>query len=300
MLSSLAGWPLRTRHGYDDTSDSSATSKVLSLPELFEKVLQFVTTKDINKFRRVSKTWRLFIDTSPRLSTIAFRNPRLFTEGEVPDLCEGYLKFLERHMLEGIRTIEIESTRGHHSGSVGEFKQFQKVAGSKISLSADLQVTQRASSSVHLVFYGYGSTEWQSKAADFVQSRPGDIIKIDGHHYYGYYRQLDNIHGVRCNEVFQAIMATINAFYSFQEEFFVTSISLQTRKLGVLPSLDGPTNFEKERVLWDRHWFKREFKNTAPSLVIRKDSDIGKTMISQRERMGIFLLLFLLYLSLSW
>ncbi|KAK6513731.1 hypothetical protein TWF506_008170 [Arthrobotrys conoides] len=259
---SLAGWPLRIRHGYDDTS---ATSKVLSLPELFEKVLQFVTTEDINKFRRVSKTWRLFIDTSPRLSTIAFRNPRLFTEGEVPDLCEGYLKFLERHMLEGIRTIEIESNRGN--SGVGEFKQFQKVAGSNISLSnsSGLQVTQRASSSVHLVFYGYGSTGWQSKAADFVQSRPGDIIKVDGHHYYGYYRQLDNIHGVRCNEVFQAIIATINAFYSFQEEFFVTSISLQTRKLGVLPSSDGPTNFEKERVLWDRHWFKPRTDGNLPT-----------------------------------
>ncbi|RVD88808.1 uncharacterized protein DFL_002981 [Arthrobotrys flagrans] len=257
---SLAGWPLRTRQGYDGTS---ATSRVLSLPELFEKVLQFVTTQDINKFRRVSKTWQLFIDTSPRLSTIAFRNSRLFTEGEVPDLCEGYLKFLEKHMLEGIRTIEIESNRG--SSGFGEFKHFQRVAGKKISLSPDLQITQRASSSVHLVFYGYGCTRWQAKALAFVQSRPGDKIRIDGHHYYGYYCQLDNIHGVRCSDVFQAIIATINAFYSFQEEFLVTSISLQTRKLGVLPNFDGPTNFEKERVLWDRHWFKPRPDGNLPT-----------------------------------
>ncbi|KAK6339815.1 hypothetical protein TWF718_009205 [Orbilia javanica] len=261
------GWPFKVRHGYDDTS---ATSKVLSLPELFEKVLQFVTTEDINKFRRVSKTWRLFIDTSPRLSTIAFRNPRLFTEKdgrgeqrEVPDFCEGYLKFLERRMLEGIRTIEIENSRGN--SGFGEFKQFQKVAGSNVSLSSDLQITQRASPLAHLVFYGYGSTEWQGKANAFVQSRPGDKIRIDGHQYYGYYRQLDNIHGVRCNDVFQAIIATINAFYSFQEEFFVTSISIQTRKPGVLPDFEGPTNFERERVLWDCHWFKPRSDGNLPT-----------------------------------
>ncbi|KAK6499004.1 hypothetical protein TWF481_011573 [Arthrobotrys musiformis] len=257
---SLAGWPLRTRHGYDDTS---ATSRVLTLPELFEKILQLATTQDINKFRRVSKTWRLLIDTSPRLSTIAFRNPRLFTEGEIPDLCEGYLKFLERRMLEGIRTISIESNRG--SSAFGEFKSFQKVSGNNRSLSSDLQITQRASPSVHLVFYGSGCTEWQAKANTFVRSRPGDRIRIDGHHYYGYYRQLDNINGVRCNDVFQAIISTINTFYSFQEEFFVTSISLQTRKLGVSPSFDGPSNFEKERVLWDLHWFKPRSDGNLPT-----------------------------------
>ncbi|KAK6352255.1 hypothetical protein TWF730_009086 [Orbilia blumenaviensis] len=256
---SLTGWSLKKRLAYDDTS---ATSRVLSLPELFEKILQFVTTKDINKFRRVSQTWRLFIDTSPSLSTIAFRNPRLFTEGEIPDLCEGYLKFLEKQMLEGIRTIEIE--RDRDNPGLGEFQHFQKAIGNKTSLSPDLQITQRASSSVHLVFYGYGSAEWLTKINSLAQSR-SDRVRIDGHHYYCYYRRLDNAHGVRCNDVFHAIIATINELYSFKEEFCVTSVSLQTRKPGVLPDFDGPTNFEKERVLWDRHWFKPRSDGNIPT-----------------------------------
>ncbi|KAK6523518.1 hypothetical protein TWF281_001499 [Arthrobotrys megalospora] len=251
---SLTGWSLKTRLNNDDTS---ATSKVLSLPELFEKVLQFVSTEDINKFRRVSKTWRMLIDTSPSLSTLAFRNPRLFTEGKIPDLCEGYLKFLERQMSEWIRMIEIE--RDRENPGFGEFKNFQKVAGNNSSLSSDLQITQRASSSAYLVFYGYGSTEWLGKANSFVKSISEDSIRIDGHHYYCYYHRVDNVDGVRCSDIFQAIMTTINEFYSFQEEFFVTSISLQTRKPGVVPDFEGPTNFEKERILWDRHWFKRKY-----------------------------------------
>ncbi|KAF3934555.1 hypothetical protein ABW19_dt0209254 [Dactylella cylindrospora] len=187
----------------------SAAQRVLSLPELLEKIIYY-THPDHEEshfrflflLRRVCKQWLSIIDTSPLLLPLTFRNPRLRSlNDEDFEICRDFMLWLQEKM----KIHYMQNLNGNRKGfkSLGRFAEGVAAVGG----FPDVFLTRPAMQKVTLQFSIWGDDEW---AAGFREYRCGDF----GSDYWVWKQYIfDRPNGVRTRDVLNRVVEILQAIY---------------------------------------------------------------------------------------
>lgn len=236
------------------SSSHSAATQVLNIPELLEQILYFVLTcptldtptccKTANILRSISSIWAGTIDSSPTLSSLAFRNRKLSptkNEKRNGDLNIPFLQSLKYEF------SEIEQLRYSQGIAIGlkelkQFKKSQRIPNPKFPklrralglpkyppsstkyLASDVLLMQPPppkTVDTYLHFSGWGDLAWIGWLERF--SRPGDFHKLGNTIEFKYWYKITDSsggNGITGADVVNALTKVLAAFYTFDKGFF--------------------------------------------------------------------------------
>ncbi|KAK6523522.1 hypothetical protein TWF281_001505 [Arthrobotrys megalospora] len=233
------------------TTLSPAASAVLNIPELLEQILYFViitsppdpsnSCKTANILRATSSRWAGLIDSSPTLSTLAFRSRKPSTNPH-GELCIPFLQSLKYELSE---IDQIRVYQGHMMG-YKELQQF--ISAQKKStpiflkvretlglpryspsttkyLLTDMLLTQPPlpdTVNTYIYFTGWGSTKWKDALQKFC--RPGDLQNMGYSIEFKYWYKVTNCSGgsgdITVADVVNALTKALATFYGFKGGYF--------------------------------------------------------------------------------